>query len=54
MGDESLGAVCAILTFSADYKFFIIIKLFIKKRQEREDKRKRKASKSRKMDEDKE
>lgn len=54
MGNESLGVVCAILTFSVGYKVFIIIKLFIKERQEREDKRKRKASKSRKMDEDKE
>ena len=55
MGDESVGDVCAILAFSVGYKFFIIIKLFIKKkRQETEDKRKRKASKSRQMDEDKE
>ena len=34
MGDESLGVVCAILTFSVGYTFFIIIQLLIKKKAE--------------------
>lgn len=36
MGDESLGVIYGILTFSVGYKFFIIIKLFIKKKGRRE------------------
>lgn len=36
MGDESLGVVCAILTFSVGYTFFIIIKLFIKNKGRRQ------------------
>lgn len=46
--------IYGILTFSVGYKFFIIIKLFILKKGRREDKRKWKASKPRKMDADKE
>lgn len=48
MGDESLK-LSMVFSLLVGYKFFIIIKLFIKKKG-REDKRKWKASKPRKMD----